>query len=166
MNGFTERRTSGASERPGAGDRVMTWGAAAAMLPLVRRIAADVVGLHQRLSALQVELDRLESRRRTLAWPDRSRRYQLQDDGGAAEKELQATVTELEALGVALLDPADGLVGFPTMVNDQAAYFSWKPGEEALSFWNFADDLTRRPVPADWTEPPKPRDRKTRRAPK
>jgi hypothetical protein len=154
MNGFTERRTSGASESSD-GERVLTWNAAAAMLPLVRRIAADVVRLNERLSRLHPELNLLERRRRDLAWPERSRRYQLQDEAAAAEKDLQTASTELDALGLALLRPSDGLVGFPTMVNDRAAYFSWRPDEESLKFWNFADDLNRRPVPVDWTDPPK-----------
>jgi hypothetical protein len=157
MNGFTERRTSDASEQAGGRDRVLTWGAATAMLPLVRRIAADVVGLYERLTRLQPERERLERRRRDLAWPDRARRYQLQDEAAAAEKERLAAAAELDALGVALLHAPTGLVGFPTVVNDRPAYFSWKPGEDALAFWNYADDLVRRPVPHEWTRPPAPR---------
>jgi len=157
MNGFTERRTSDASEREGGGDRVFTWGAAVGMLPLVRRIAADVVGLHERLARLRPELERLERARRTLAWPDRARRYQLQDEASAAQKERHAAAAELEALGVALLHAPTGLVGFPTIVNDRPAYFSWRPGEDAVAFWNYADDRVRRPVPEEWTQPPRPR---------
>ena len=43
MSGFTEKRASDASEQPGGEPVVLTWGAAGAMLPLVERIAADVV---------------------------------------------------------------------------------------------------------------------------
>jgi hypothetical protein len=160
MSGFTERRTSDASERRGGGDRVLTWGEATAMLPLVRRIADDVIRVHKRLAEAQPELDKLDRGRRALAWPERSRRYQLQDEAAAAEKELQEAAAEFDALGVALLHGPTGLVGFPTKVNDRSAYFSWKPGEDGLGYWNFADDLVRRPVPADWTRPPKARERR------
>ena len=35
--------------------------------------------------------------------------------------------TELEALGLALIDPDLCQVGFPTMVNNRKAFFSWRP---------------------------------------
>ena len=157
MNGFTENRAPGASERPGRDERVLTWGASRAMLPLVGRIAADIVRHHDRLARLRPEQETLEERRRTLAWPERARRYQLQEEIASAEAELRKAVTELEALGVVLLDPATGLVGFPTIVNDRRAFFSWQPGEEGLHFWNYAGDRVRRQVPEAWTRPPRER---------
>jgi len=157
MSGFTENRASGASERSEGEPVVLTWGAAGAMLPLVGRIAADEVRLHDRLGRIRPEKERLDRMRYTLAWPDRARRYALQEEADALLKELQAAGAELEALGVALLHGPTGLVGFPTVVNDRAAYFSWRPGEEKLAFWNYADDLVRRPVPVSWTRPPRGR---------
>src|SRR5262245_21725966 len=127
MNGFTENRASGASERPGANDRVLTWEASRAMFPLVSRIAQDVAQRHQLLATLHPEQERLERSRRTLDWPRRRRRYELQEEIAAAEADLRHARAELEALGLALLDPATGLVGFPTLVNDRRAFFSWKP---------------------------------------
>ncbi|HVS40230.1 MAG TPA: DUF2203 family protein [Gemmataceae bacterium] len=154
MSGFTENRASGASERFGGDPVVLTWGAAEAMLPLVGRIAADMVQLHDRLARLRPEKNRLDRMRRTLAWPDRARRYELQEETAAVLRDLQDASAELDVLGVALLNGPTGMVGFPTMVNDRPAYFSWRPGEETLAFWNYADDLVRRPVPAAWTRPP------------
>ena len=154
MSGFTENRAPEASERPGPNDLVLTWDASRAMLPLVGRIAADVVRCHGRLARLRPEQARLERRKETLAWPERARRYQLRDEAVALERELVQLGGELEALGVVLLDAVSGLVGFPTVVNNRRAYFSWKPGEDGLRFWNFAGDAVRRPVPASWTRPP------------
>jgi hypothetical protein len=157
MNGFTENRAHGSSERPGRDVGPFTWGAGQAMLPLVGRIAADVRRLHERLAQLRPELSRLERARLALAWPQRARRYQLQEEVAAAEAELHSTVAELEQLGAAVLDGAAGLVGFPTVVNDRRAFFSWQPGEEGLRYWNYAGDRLRRPVPAAWTKPPQER---------
>jgi hypothetical protein len=84
----------------------------------------------------------------------------LQEEIVALEKELLAALAELEALGLALLDGPLGLVGFPTLVNDRRAYFSWQAGEESLEFWNYAGDTVRRPVPASWTKTPRERSRK------
>jgi hypothetical protein len=154
---FIENRAPGASEQPGARDRVLTWHASRAMLPLVERIARDVVTHHERLTRLQPEHAQLEKNRRSLAWPARARRYQLDEEIAAATAAQRAALAELEALGVVVLEPALGLVGFPTLVNERRAFFSWRPGEESLLFWNYADDMTRRPVPDSWTEAPRER---------
>ena len=155
MNGFTEHRASGASASGSRDDRVFTWGAGRAMLPLVGRIAADLVGQHRRLALLQPERARLDRQRHTLAWPERARRYQLHDEITSLQDERRQTLAELEALGVILLDRAIGLVGFPTIVNDRRAFFSWQLGEEGLQFWNYAGDRHRRPVPEAWTRSPR-----------
>jgi hypothetical protein len=153
MSGFTEHRTPDASDQPG-GDVMFTWGAAQGMLPLVSRIVADLVRLEGHLSGLRPERERLDRKRHSLVWPERARRYQLGEAIAAAERELADVRGELEALTVEVLHPASGLVGFATVVNGRRAYFSWRPGEEGIGFWNFAGDPARRPVPAAWTQPP------------
>jgi hypothetical protein len=155
MSGFTDRRAPGASEKPGGPGTVLTWGAGRAMLPLVGRIASDLAEQEARLSRLRMEKEGLDARRHSLDWPGRSRRYELEREIAQAEAELARFRAELDGLGIALLDPASGLVGFPTIVNDQPAYFSWRPGEETLAFWNFAGDAERRPVPEHWTQAPR-----------
>jgi hypothetical protein len=152
MNGSTEPRASEAFDKGGTHDRVLTWVAANRMLPLVQRIVADVIACQQRLAAMQPEKDRLDRHRRDLSWPERARRYQLDEDIAAGELALRAAVTELDGLGLTLLDWETGHVGFPTMVNKQRAFFSWLPGEQTLSFWHYADDSERRPIPAGWTK--------------
>jgi hypothetical protein len=154
MSGFTGRRSTGAAERRGQGDRVFTWGSARAMLPLAGRIVADLVRLYARLEELRPETEQLESRRLALSWPERARRYQLQEEKAAADKELRAVRAELTALGVAVLHEASGLIGFATIVNEREAFFSWRPGEDGLEFWNFAGDPVRRSVPEAWTKAP------------
>ncbi|HZU34757.1 MAG TPA: DUF2203 family protein [Gemmataceae bacterium] len=165
MNGFTERRASGA-ERSGSSDRVLTWGASHAMLPLAGRIAADIVRYEEQRARLQPEMARLDRLRHTLDWPRRSRRYQLQEEIAAVEANLRQAQAELEGLGLTLLHLPSGLIGFPTLVNNRRAFFSWQPGEESLAFWNYAGDDVRRPVPAAWTKPPKARARRGKSKPK
>src|SRR5262249_9200384 len=96
----------------------------------------------------------LERGRLALTWPERARRYQLMEETSAAEKELLAMRAELEALNVTVLHEASGLIGFATIVNERPAFFSWRPGEGGLEFWNFAGDPMRRPVPEAWTKAP------------
>jgi hypothetical protein len=160
MSGFTEPRASGASERPGRQSLVFSWGACVDRLPLVRRIAQDIASSHERLSQLGPEIVRLDRQRRNLDWSGRSRRYQLQEDCLTVERELADLQAELERLGLKLLDGPSGLVGFPTIVNDRRAYFSWQPGEEGILFWNYHGDMVRNTVPTQWTKPqPQQRER-------
>jgi hypothetical protein len=121
------------------------------MLPLVQRIVADLVRHQECLARLRPERARLERNRLNLVWAERARRYEIDEEIAKVGNELRASRGELESLGVALLDGLAGLVGFPTIVNNRRAFFSWRPGEEGLSFWNFANDLNRRPVPVGWT---------------
>jgi hypothetical protein len=161
-----ENRASGASEQLGPHDRVMTWHASRAMLPLVGMIARDVIQYHQQLSRMQPELAELERNRRALNWAGRSRRYQLEEEVAVADGEMRNLLAELEVLGLTLLEPSLGLIGFPTLVNDRRAFFSWRPGEDGLLFWNYAEDLTRHPVPEDWTETPSERPSRSRSRPR
>jgi hypothetical protein len=164
MNGFAEHRASGAGQQPGSHDLVLTWETSLAMLPLVRRIVADVLRHQDRLAHLQPEHERLERRRLALVWTERARRYELEEELKATTNELRGSRAELECLGVSLLEAESGLIGFPTIVNNRRAFFSWKPGEEGLAFWNFAGDLSRRPVPAGWTKPVKEKPPAARRS--
>jgi len=129
------------------------------MLPLVGRIAADIATHHGRLANMQTELRQLEAKRRTLDWPGRQRRYQIDDDIKTAQTDLRSLISELDALGVVLLEEATGLIGFPTLVNDRRAYFSWMPGEEVLGHWNYAGETERHVVPEEWAMPRQPRAR-------
>src|SRR5260370_39518916 len=104
MNGFTERRTSGAGQRPGPHDLILTWETSAAMLALVRRVVADLLGCQERLATLRPERNRLERNRLHLAWAERARRYEIEEETQAIGDQLRAAHAELEKLGVALLD--------------------------------------------------------------
>jgi hypothetical protein len=151
MSGSTENRASEASARS-THDRVLTWSAANRMLPLVRQIVADLLECQVRLAKKHPEKDHLDRQRRSLSWPERSRRYQLHEEVASDERDLRERLVELESLGVTLLDPDRGEVGFPTMVNSRKAYFSWLPGEETLAYWHYPEDSERRPIPASWTK--------------
>src|SRR5947209_18191785 len=166
MGGSTENRASGGFAEEQAYTGAFTWNRAESMLPLVRQIVADVLGCEQRLGRMYVEKETLDRNRRSLAWAGRSRRYQLQEEVAAVEQELRGALTELEALGVVLIEAEFGQIGFPTLLHDQPAYFSWRPGDDGLLFWHYADSTTRQAVPAAWTKPPEPRRRGSRTGPR
>jgi hypothetical protein len=150
MNGSRENMASGAPEKPGRSGRVISLLTARRMLPLVRRIITDVLGCQAGLDVMQPERDRLDRNKRSLSWPQRQRRYHLRDEIARAEQALEGALGELQELGVVLLDPALGRVGFPTVVNDRPAFFSWHPGEETIQSWHFAQEAKCRPIPPSW----------------
>jgi len=150
MNGSTGDKTFSMSEKPNRRDAVMTLGRAENMLPLVRLIVEDAVNAQRHIDTLRPEQDRLDRQRRALAWPDRRRRYQVREELTRYERALLDARAELDNLGVVLIDAHAGRVGFPTIVNTRRAYFSWKPGQDCLLHWHYADDHTFRPIPVEW----------------
>jgi hypothetical protein len=149
--------TSSASEKPERKDVVLTLSTARSMLPLVRLIVVDVMTAQQGIDKLQPEHDRLFRQRFDLTWPERSRRYHVQEELAILEKSLKTALGEMEELGISLLDLDSGRVGFPTIVNGRRAYFSWRPSETALRFWQYVGETTLRPIPSSWDEAADPR---------
>jgi hypothetical protein len=152
MNGSTENQAQDASERPERRPVVVNLATARRMLPLVQRVVSDLMECQRRLDELRPEQQRLDRRRRTLAWPERCRRYQLREEIDAAERDLQGALAELAGLAVMMLDLAVGRVGFPTIVDNRPAFFSWQLGEDAVNYWHFPEDAVRRLIPANWVK--------------
>lgn len=152
MNGFTEHQASGASEAKGRRDVIFTWEQAQRMMPLVRQIVDDIITAQEQLDSFCKEKADLDRRRHSLDWPQRSRRYQLGEEIDLVRVHLRENCTELEDLGVTLIDIALGQIGFQTVVNNRRAYFSWRPGDENVDHWHFARNTIRRTVPDSWKE--------------
>ena len=142
--------TSDAPDSPDTGEIVLSLKTVSKMLPLVRRIAGDIVTRHASLAKMQPEEDRLDRQRHSLDWPMRQRRYQVKEEIAGAEKELEILLSELRELGAVCLSETEGRIGFPTLVNNRRAYFSWIGDDKDLHSWRFADEETDRPIPASW----------------
>ena len=150
MSGSKSYPTSDASERPERSEVVLSLKTVQKMLPLVQQIAHDIVESHGALERLHPEEDRLDRHRRNLDWPKRKRRYEVKEELAQAEKLLEIAQAELRELGLVLLGEVDGRIGFPTLVNNRRAYFSWHLGEGRLENWRFADEDIDRPIPPSW----------------
>jgi hypothetical protein len=150
MNGSTGNKAFGASEKPERGEVFLSLGTAQRMLSLVQRIVEDILENQKALEKLVPEQERLCRQRRQLAWPERQRRYVLQEEITQAERNLEEAREEMQVLGLTVLDAEIGRVGFPTLVNDRRAFFSWRPGEEGLHSWHFAEESVCRPIPSTW----------------
>jgi hypothetical protein len=154
MNGSTENRTPGASEKPGRQEISLKLPVARSMIPLVKRIVDDILNNRKELALLTPEQDRLFRHRRDLSWPERARRYRLQEEVTAIERRIEEALAELASLGVQLIDGEQGRVGFQTIVNGRAAFFSWQPGDEGIDFWHFPEEMTRHAIPTSWSKAP------------
>lgn len=152
MNGYPKRasRPSRSQDRSGI---VLDLPTVRKMLPLVRHIIAELLEVEQKAGSLLWEQEGLERNRRDLSWPERQRKYSLQDEISRLEHRRRDIIAEAKELGIQVLDIAHGRVGFPTIVNTRPAYFSWQIGEEDVNFWHFAgDDDRRRTIPVSWTK--------------
>lgn len=146
----TPNRASNSAGKPRKKEVTLDLTTARQMLPLVKSIVSDIVNSRRALNRLAPEQERLDRQRRDLAWQERQRRYQVTDEITAAEKAWAAAVGELNELGLTLVDDEVGEVDFPTKVNGRSAAFSWVAGEDGLRHWHYADEESRRPIPADW----------------
>ena len=148
----TPNRASNPAGKPRRKEITLDLTTARQMLPLIRSIVSDIVTSRTALNKLAPEQERLERHRRDLAWQERQRRYQIQDEMVAAEKSLTTALGELTSLGVSLLDAEAGEVDFPTKINGRPAAYNWKLGEEAVRFWHYSGEEQRRPIPTDWDQ--------------
>ena len=146
------KRSSGSNDKSKRKTGPVDLSTARQMLPLVRSIVADIVGSKKNLLDLETEQDQLDRNRRQLEWAARNRRYSLREEVAKAEQNYGMALTELDELGVSLVDLANGRVDFPTRINGRSAAFSWQLGEEAVSHWRYTEEEQLRPIPKDWEQ--------------
>ncbi|OWK38324.1 DUF2203 domain-containing protein [Fimbriiglobus ruber] len=145
-------RASNPTGKPRRKDVTVDLSTARQMLPLVRSIVADIVTSRQHLNRFATEQELLDDNRRALDWSGRRRRYALHDELAQVEKNLTTAVSELDSLGLLLVDPDAGTVDFPTKINGRPAAFSWQLGEDGVAHWRYNGEQQRRPIPADWQQ--------------
>jgi hypothetical protein len=120
------------------------------MLPYVQGILNELAERRQVLGRLHPQQDRLERQKRSLSWKERKERYLIQDEIAVHDRGILDALDELQSLGVVILDEEESRVGFPTMVNNRPAFFTWQPGEQGLHSWQFAEENVCRPIPLSW----------------
>jgi hypothetical protein len=106
-----------------------------ATLPLVRRIATDLVDSyrHWEEAVRQVDLtshDNVLENAEALRWQRETQRLAADIDG---------CVRELAELGIEVRAIDVGLVDFPGQLDDRPVYFCWMLGESAVTHWHERD---------------------------
>lgn len=119
------------------------------VLPLVRSIAKDIVDDFRLLRTAGRERRVLEVEQS--GGLEASKRLEaLKDEVSEHSRRIEGYLEELSGLGIEVRDLELGLLDFPALIEGEPAYFSWRLGEERVSFWHPADCgfTDRQPVPA------------------
>jgi len=148
--GGPNRRQASSPQEVLIQEDVMTWELANSMLPLVARIVEDLMASDRQLLLTEEKRNLLYSKKAQLDWKGRSNLYHSQDEIKRLSAHLRFLLVELEQVGLTLLDAERGLIGFPTLVNNRRAFFTWKPGETEIHWWSYSCESDRRQVPASW----------------
>ncbi|HUP79132.1 MAG TPA: DUF2203 domain-containing protein [Pirellula sp.] len=123
---------------------------ARAMLPLLRLIVTDISLSHRELTERKSNLRRMLRRNTGKA---RFQIYdaeitEIQEDLKNKTSHLEDYVSELEQLGVILRSSHDGIVDFPTVIDDRPAYYTWQMEQQDIVDFHLADETTadRKPI--------------------
>jgi hypothetical protein len=106
-------------------------------LPLVRRIAVDLVRTHAEWEELVGRFE-LAATRSTATKQD-PEAERLAREVQRAAKDIQGFVGELTALGVECKSIESGLIDFPGERDGRLVYFCWRHGESAVTHWHELD---------------------------
>jgi len=123
-----------------------------AMLPLLRLIVADISLSHRELSERRHQLHRLVRRREdSKAQVYNDEVEETRNDLRTETRQLDEYISELEGLGVVLRSAYDGIVDFPAVIRDEAAFYIWKMGELDVGSWRRPSETfsQRRPLPKE-----------------
>ncbi len=117
-------------------------------LPLVRRIAADIV--RQQKKVCDIEEKCLVPGAGQAGGEDLvalRRRYDVELN------KLHELTDELNAIGCEVKDVHRGIVDFRTVYRGREVEFCWRPGDEKIEFWHELNDgfHDRRMIDADFT---------------
>lgn len=118
------------------------------VLPLVRSIVRDVVNDFRELRGAGRERRALEVE--TAGNRDAQLHIEaLKDKVSGYSARIEGYLRELSDLGLEVRDLELGLVDFPTLIDGEPAYLSWRLGEDDVSWWHPADKgfSERTPVP-------------------
>lgn len=134
------RKGSGVPEGRRSGDetaRTFTVEQANSMLPLVRRIAEDIVQDYARWREQVDVLEVVAAGRRADSPPDEAERVQADAQRLAAD--IERYVQELRELGVEFKGFDMGLVDFPAEIDGRIVYLCWQLGEDEVEHWHEVD---------------------------
>ena len=120
--------------------RLFTVEQANAALPLVRAITADLVRMSREVLERRERLALLSAGRAAGSKDLYSEELaQIEEELDKDTEQLQAYVDELRELGVEPKSGPEGLIDFPSMIDDRLVFLCWKLGESEVLHWHELD---------------------------
>jgi hypothetical protein len=110
---------------------------ATAMLPLVRRIVAELTRLSQSIATRRLQVEGVSQLQGTSSFP--AYQEELNDIHSTIEQEeerLRECLLELTSLGIEPHYPIDGSVDFPASLNRRGVRLCWNPNDDAVIHWH------------------------------
>ena len=117
---------------------------ARSMLPLLRLIVTDITLSHRELTERRSNLRRML---RNHQGNSKFKVYdqeiiEIQNDLKVETAHLEDYISELEQLGVILRSAHEGIVDFPTVIDDAPAFFTWQMEQGDVSEFHWANEST------------------------
>lgn len=134
------------------GDYVFTPERANLMLPLVRRIASDVLKLKSIIDGQDDQLrglDRLSSDVVTDRPEFADELRDVRESLASNQRRMKELLGELAELGISTHETIDGCFDFPAVVGRRPAFLCWNPQEPSVLHWH--DAVSERRLPIDGT---------------
>lgn len=123
--------------------KLFTLEQANAALPLVRAITTDLVQLSREVMERRERLAFLASPRGSGTQRAKDlyaeELAQIEEELDKDSQQLQAYVDELRELGVEPKSGPEGLVDFPSQMDDRIVFLCWKLGESEVLHWHELD---------------------------
>ena len=143
--------------------KIFTHEEANRMLPLVSRIADDIVATYVKVHGVLREFEAEKARDISPdvsadastnpaagSSPDHSSRLGLLDAEIARPLDrFQGLIEEIEALGGTVKDYERGCIDFYGEIDGEIVYLCWQRGEDSISFWHRLEEgyADRQPIP-------------------
>lgn len=112
-------------------------------LPLVRRVVADLVAVHQQMEPLMADFNRLPPGEQS-----HGPGAELKRELSARAAEVESLLDELHDLGCFFKGFGEGLVDWYSYYAGRPVFLCWKVGEPAIEWWHQIDAgfIGRQPI--------------------
>lgn len=112
------------------------------LLPLLKRLLADIIEQKKRAQGIEQELSQVQNRILLYGGivPPYGYLTEKKLEQEKCVKGIREAIEEIEQTGCVVKDIDQGLVDFPSMVNNEQVYLCWKLGEEGVRYWHRIDE--------------------------
>jgi hypothetical protein len=122
-------------------EETLSLGAVCKRLPLLRRVATDLVDCYEKRGNWREFLQELSVIQKKFSSPEITETMnRLRQDIAEADRSLEYYESEIRNLGGILKDPRKGLIYFYSQRDDRRIFLIWELGEPDLIYWHELDE--------------------------